>query len=442
VTSLVEQMKEDWNRRAEEDARYYVAFSHRNQDFDGFLASAADVIRKIRQQFVRFRPDGGPGYPTFLEIGCGVGRLIYFLHKDAAAITGVDISAEMIARARQTLSGAQNVTLYALEDNGLACIPDRSIDFIYSYAVFQHLPSKELMYRYFEEARRVVRPGGYFTFQANTAPGLDDEIDTWVGEWAPVEEIAQRLHSSGWRILSIEDADTQNTWITVATKEPDDDAAATDARVTIGDVLGLDPTDGAILSGGPLGYMTAYIQGLPDEMCDIGALRCSVEGRDAPITYIGVGTADTFRQCNILVPPGLATRTYAVSMLWKGQVISEPRTIQVKARAPLSPQVVRVADGVEIGLEGIVSCGLMQVTVNELALPDDLEAWIGGIQLKRRYKVLIEPLSPQWVVSFETDVVPLGRHTVEVGIYGSIIYRSEVTIAAPNYYPETKKPGY
>jgi len=46
--SLVEQqMRNDWEGRAREDASYYVAFGRRNQDSEEFFASGAEALTAI-----------------------------------------------------------------------------------------------------------------------------------------------------------------------------------------------------------------------------------------------------------------------------------------------------------------------------------------------------------------------------------------------------------
>ena len=44
---ILEKMRGDWNGRAIEDARYYVAFGRRGQQDEEFFNSAADVVRSL-----------------------------------------------------------------------------------------------------------------------------------------------------------------------------------------------------------------------------------------------------------------------------------------------------------------------------------------------------------------------------------------------------------
>ena len=88
-TSVSERMRSDWNQRALEDLHYYVAFGSRDKDEEGFLATAADVLRALETELRRL-PDGDGR--TALEIGCGPGRLMKPLSRHFTEIHGVDVS--------------------------------------------------------------------------------------------------------------------------------------------------------------------------------------------------------------------------------------------------------------------------------------------------------------------------------------------------------------
>jgi SAM-dependent methyltransferase len=130
------RMREDWDRRAREDASYYVAFGRRRQSREEFLASAGDVLRSLREEYRRFPPDTDFRKLASLEIGCGPGRLMAALQADFGRLLGVDVSGEMVALARENLKDIAHAE--ARQGNGadLAGFADNSIDFCYSYAVF------------------------------------------------------------------------------------------------------------------------------------------------------------------------------------------------------------------------------------------------------------------------------------------------------------------
>jgi ubiquinone/menaquinone biosynthesis C-methylase UbiE len=95
---------------------------------------------------------------TFIEIGCGAGRItkqlsVVFQHGYA-----IDVSEDMIRYAAARISGG-NVEWHTT-DGGHIPVGDDCIDAAFSCHVLQHLPSVEMGYRYFAEVLRVLKPGG------------------------------------------------------------------------------------------------------------------------------------------------------------------------------------------------------------------------------------------------------------------------------------------
>src|SRR5580692_143475 len=96
------RMREDWNARAREDARYYVAFGSRESDDAAFFATATEVINRLEWELRRV-PLAERGDWRALEVGCGPGRLMRPMSRHFVEIHGVDVSDEMIARAQEKL---------------------------------------------------------------------------------------------------------------------------------------------------------------------------------------------------------------------------------------------------------------------------------------------------------------------------------------------------
>ena len=140
----VEQMRSEWNERAREDAHYYVAFGKREQDDEGFFETGQDVVRALEGELKRLVQKR-----RALEIGCGPGRLMRPMSRHFREIHGVDISDEMVARAQHNLAGVPNAYAHHAERSDLSLFPDAHFDFVYSYAVFQHIPLRRCGVRVF-----------------------------------------------------------------------------------------------------------------------------------------------------------------------------------------------------------------------------------------------------------------------------------------------------
>src|SRR5947207_15785016 len=168
-TTVSRQMRSDWNERAREDAYYYVAFGRRGQDDDEFFATAADVVRGLEAELKRL-PTGDRRARKALEIGCGPGRLMRPMSWNFGEIHGVDVSDEMIRLAGEKLSNVPNAFPVQNDGTGLGCYKDEYFDFVYSYAVFQHIPSRQVVFNYLNEARRGLEHDGILRFQINELP--------------------------------------------------------------------------------------------------------------------------------------------------------------------------------------------------------------------------------------------------------------------------------
>ena len=122
-------------------------------DEDQYDVTARRTV-EILDSFVGIQPTD-----TFLEIGCGVGRVGKLLAPRCARWIGTDISGHMLAYAADRLQGLDNVTLIELSTVGLGEIPDASVDVVYCTVVFMHLYEWD-RYTYVTEAMRVLKPGG------------------------------------------------------------------------------------------------------------------------------------------------------------------------------------------------------------------------------------------------------------------------------------------
>ena len=197
-------MRADWDRRARDDASFYVCTSAGSP-----AAFAASGERDLDEQVL----DGLPLSPDWsvLEIGCGVGRLVKPLSRRVARVVGVDLSEEMLRRGRDYCSGLSNVELRRT-DGRLEFLPDASFDFVFSHIVFQHVPRKAYVDAYFRDAFRVLFPGGIFRVQVD---GRSRQFfrrwiaDSWSGVVYSAPELRRHLERCGFQVTEIRGESTQ-----------------------------------------------------------------------------------------------------------------------------------------------------------------------------------------------------------------------------------------
>lgn len=214
--STLRVMREDWNKRARENAEHYVQNAHEKWDEREFFRSGEiNVANEIMPDMHTIC--GGTRSPrdlNVLEIGCGVGRMTKFLVRIFGHVTSVDVSSEMIARATANLAGVDNVTLINGDGATLTGVPDASQDFAFSFIVFQHIPSADVIASYCREVHRVLRPGALFKFQLQGAHWQREQPpDTWHGVSFSEEEARQLCQKSGFVLERSEGANTQFYWL-------------------------------------------------------------------------------------------------------------------------------------------------------------------------------------------------------------------------------------
>lgn len=118
-----------------------------------------------------------PAEPDVLELGCGAGVRSTSILAERGRLTGVDISAEQVRRARERVPDA---TFVCADFTELDLEPE-SFDAVVAFYVLNHVPQEEVA-PLLGRIAAWLRPGGHFltTFGASDNPG-------WRGEWLGVE---------------------------------------------------------------------------------------------------------------------------------------------------------------------------------------------------------------------------------------------------------------
>jgi SAM-dependent methyltransferase len=183
VEKQLEKMRLDWDERAKENARYYVATGNEQWTDDEFFASGErTVAEEVLTDLGNICQGKAPAEMRVLEIGCGAGRVTRALARFFGEVHAVDVSGEMVQLAHQALATLPNAFVYQNNGRDLSVVPDALFDFAFSTIVFQHIPSREIIENYVREVARLLRPGALFKFQVQGDSSLQTSPeDTWLG---------------------------------------------------------------------------------------------------------------------------------------------------------------------------------------------------------------------------------------------------------------------
>lgn len=179
----LEKMRRDWDARAKENARYYVSTGKTDWSDEEFFRSGEQTVsEEILTDMTNICQGRNPAEMRVLEIGCGAGRITRALAGLFGEVHAVDVSGEMVAKARVALAGRPNAFVYQNNGKDLTAVGDRVFDFAFSTIVFQHIPSYEVIENYVREVNRLLRPGALFKFQVQgDATVKSQPDDTWLG---------------------------------------------------------------------------------------------------------------------------------------------------------------------------------------------------------------------------------------------------------------------
>jgi SAM-dependent methyltransferase len=170
---------------------------------DRFVAWQRASTGGTRHERVARLLDALPPRPEIVELGVGAGDSTSITLAERSSLTGVDVSAAMLARARGRLPGARLLQSDLLELD----LPDQSCDAVVSLHVLNHVLRDELG-PLFGRIARWLRPGGLLlaTLGAHDTPG-------WSGDWLgaptffsgyPQEENERLLREAGLELVESE----------------------------------------------------------------------------------------------------------------------------------------------------------------------------------------------------------------------------------------------
>lgn len=218
-------MRRDWDRRALENARHYVATGQQKwSDEDFFLDGEQELKDQVLNDLANICQGRDPKAMRVLEIGCGAGRVTRALGRFFGEVYAVDISSRMVRLAREATAGL-NARIFCNNGRDLSVLRPKwwrkstiagqlEFDFAFSCLVFQHIPSRKVIESYLRDVNKFLRPGSLFKFQVQgyveKKPNLDD---SWNG-WAFSQDDARALAAeTGFELRYDWGAGTQYYWL-------------------------------------------------------------------------------------------------------------------------------------------------------------------------------------------------------------------------------------
>ena len=130
-----------------------------------------------------------------IDFGCGTGRSTRFLQKLGFEAIGIDISADMINKARE-IDPTGDYRLVG--DGDLSQLKDKSYDLVQSVFTFDNIPTMEKKVKIFREIGRLLNSDGRIV-------NLVSSPDIYLHEWASfsTKDFAENKHAKSGDIVKI-----------------------------------------------------------------------------------------------------------------------------------------------------------------------------------------------------------------------------------------------
>ena len=94
-----DRMKRDWDRRARQSSRYFIATGEPDDDEAAFDESGRRDVAYFFAGLEHLLVDTA----TVLDIGCGIGRMDRHVAPKVGLLIGIDVSGEMVRQCRERL---------------------------------------------------------------------------------------------------------------------------------------------------------------------------------------------------------------------------------------------------------------------------------------------------------------------------------------------------
>lgn len=297
-------------------------------------------------------------------------------------------------------------------------------------AVFQHIPSREVVFRYLEEARRVLKPDGILRCQINGLPPTAARYTTWEGVRIAAAEVAGFARRNDFQLLALEGVLTQYMWATLR-KRPEGWSRALNWQphtARLRSIGNAHTGEAAAPVAGPLAALSLLIEQLPQD-CDLNNLELSADGRPCRLTYLGHPARDGLVQLNAILPAGLRTGLNPVEARWLGRPLAEG-WIRLIPPGPAVPVLWSVTDGINLLAERRSESGTLKAVVAEVECPSEFGAEIGGRPVRDLAIFCTDPLTGRYEFNFRLpEGTPPGAHELSMRIGRRPLARLQVEVA-------------
>ena len=363
-------MKQDWDARARENAKWYINTVAVNQTDEDFFASGkADLTQWWLPEFREVLGEQNFSDLKILEIGCGIGRMTNSLAEIFSEVWAVDVSGAMIEQGKEHFAHLDNIHWIESDGVSLEQIPDNYFELGFSVYVYQHVPSKEAIAANITNVYQKIQPGGFYLFLTNSVINNEYEDfakDTWTGATFTAPEIRNLASEIGAQLVRLSGAGTQYCWTVL--RKPADKKPALQQQFQPQILLAGQVEDLSISSfttAGEQAKIGIIATGLDNEKIDCNSVQIIIGGKNNQVIHAGAlrhrhGDFASARFALPLselsylegeIPAGTETGTVNVALQIADHHNSNSLPIHIIPGAGKKPKIVTVRNSFDYGLD-------------------------------------------------------------------------------------------
>jgi ubiquinone/menaquinone biosynthesis C-methylase UbiE len=441
MQDYVTEMKRDWNDRARENAMWYINTFKVQQTDDEFEATCQnDIDWFVLADLPALTWCRDPRSLKLLELGCGIGRMSRKLAAIFGEIHGIDVSGEMICRARERLQDVPNAFFHETSGVDFRNFADETFDVIFSAYVFQHVPDKSVILSNIRDGYRVLKPGGVFKFMAAGITNAEYQQmpkNTWTG--APFVQADSRAIALelGAQLVSVIGEGTQYFWTVLRKPQRQSPAISSQipAIMQAGRADDLSICD--VPARGDKAYIGLRLQGFNPEIADCNQLKVRFRDKELLPVYAGPagGSAPGAIECiqiNVPVPTDDDGGSAEIAVLLPDGKVSSQVNINVLPPEPVAPFIFQYSNAQDAGLDIYTRGPKSMIRVfalgfDELATPDNVRMHVGEINLTP-ISISFLPANGAWMI---TAQLPPDTRAQETDISVSYHGRRSQSLSLP-----------
>lgn len=338
------------------------------------------------------------------------------MSRNFGELHGVDVSDEMIRLAQERFGASRSIHLHLTNGADLKPLPSDYFDFVYSYAVFQHIPSREVVLNYFDEIRRVLKVGGLARLQLNGLPPASTPPNTWEGVRFTRADVAGYARDHDFQLLVLEGEGTQYmsaTW----RKQPGHwrtnlkNPGAPSRVQRSGNAHTHEPF---VSQSGRFAQVSFHMERLSPD-CDLNDVRVTFDGAAGVPYCIGAPEPDDVHQLKVALPPGVRTGIIPVELEWLGRPLCPRVWLRVVPRGPVVPRVCSVSDGTNLLSGSRIESGIVKLVMEDVADATAVSAVADGLPMGGLESYSTDVLTGRFEFNFRLPAgLASGSHQIEV----------------------------